>query len=177
MQVKKNLIVLSVFSCVLFSKANAQQTTVSESATAIVSATIVSPIAITKTTDMQFGNVSIKSGVAGTVILAPDGTRTATGGASVSTNMAGSPAAALFHVTGAPGYHYSIILPASISLTRTGGSEVMSVGTFMSTPEASSILTSGAEDVSVGATLNISGSQVAGTYTNSSDFTVTVAYN
>ena len=49
-------------------------------ATASCSANIITPITITKTVDMNFGNVAVAAVNAGTVVLDPAGTRT-TGGA------------------------------------------------------------------------------------------------
>jgi hypothetical protein len=53
----------------------------------------------------------------------------------------------------------------------------MTVGTFTSTPTATGLLTLGAQEILVGATLNVGANQVAGVYTNASDLSVTVAYN
>src|SRR5579872_3789960 len=49
-------------------------------ATASASANIITPISIVKNIDMNFGNVAVSGSIAGTVVLAPAGTRT-TGGA------------------------------------------------------------------------------------------------
>ncbi|MCE5320546.1 MAG: DUF4402 domain-containing protein, partial [Bacteroidales bacterium] len=79
------------------------------SATATATSTIVTPIAISKTVDMNFGNVAVSSS-AGTVVLATAGTRTATGGVTLPATS-GTIAAAEFTVTGQAGYTYSITLP------------------------------------------------------------------
>src|SRR5512133_3835328 len=71
------------------------------SATATATATIVSPIAIAKNVDMNFGNVAVAAATGGTVILATNSTRT-TGGAGGVTLPAttGTVTAAEFNVTG-----------------------------------------------------------------------------
>ena len=46
------------------------------SATASASATIITPITITKTADMNFGNVAVQASTGGTVIMNPAGVRT-----------------------------------------------------------------------------------------------------
>lgn len=152
-------------------------TVAQDSATASSSATIVAPIAIAKSVDMSFGNVAVST-TAGTVVLAPAGTRTTTGGVTLP-GTTGTVTAAAFSVTGEAGYTYAITLPASaITLSDTATTpNTMTVGTFTSTPSATGTLTAGAETVNVGATLNVGASQVAGTYTNTTDLTVTVNYN
>jgi hypothetical protein len=77
------------------------------SATATASATIITPIAISKTVDMNFGNIAV-SGTGGTVVLAPAGTRTSTGGVTLPV-VAGTVAAASFTVTGLSTYTFSIM--------------------------------------------------------------------
>ena len=151
-------------------------TVAQDSATATSTATIVAPIAIAKSVDMNFGNVAVST-TAGTVVLAPAGTRTVTGGVTLP-GTTGTVAAAAFDVTGEAGYTYAITLPSTITLSDAAATpNTMTVDTFTSTPATTGTLTAGAETVNVGATLNVGGSQVAGTYTNATDLTVTVNYN
>ena len=146
------------------------------SATATATAVIVTPIAITKTADMNFGNVAV-SATAGTVVLTPAGGRTATGGVTLPAS-AGTVAAASFSVSGTGSYTYSITLPGTnLVLTRNTGTETMNVNAFTSAPSGTGALTAGAQTLTVGATLNVAGSQVAGTYVSGTPFTVTVNYN
>ena len=145
-------------------------------ATATATSTIVKPIGITKTVDMNFGNVAINSTTAGTVVLAPAGTRTSTGGVTLPAT-AGTVAAAEFNVTGANNYTFSITLP-STSHEIKSGSNTMSVTGFTSTPTPTGTLSAtGSATVKVGATLNVSAGQAAGTYTSVTPFEVTVNYN
>ena len=145
-------------------------------ATATASSTIVTPIGITKTVDMNFGNVAINSTTAGTVVLAPAGTRTSTGGVTLPAT-AGTVAAAEFNVTGANNYTFSITLP-STSHEIKNGDNTMSVTDFTSTPTPTGTLSAtGSATVKVGATLNVSAGQAAGTYTSVTPFEVTVNYN
>jgi hypothetical protein len=144
-------------------------------ASATATVTIVAPIAITKTVDMNFGSVAVKS-LGGTVVLATDGGRTATGDVTIASGISG--AAASFDVTGEGNYTYAITLPSTdYTITRVSGSETMTVNTFVSNPSGTGALTAGAQTLTVGATLNVAGSQVAGTYTNAIGFDVTVNYN
>ncbi len=142
-------------------------------ATATGTATIVAPIGIAKTVDMNFGTIA-GGATAGTVILATDGSRTTSGGTTV---LAGGPgAAASFNVTGEGTNTYSITLPGSVSLTGPG--PAMTANTFVSLPATTGTLTAGAQTLLVGATLAVddSATQTAGVYTSAA-FTVTVNYN
>jgi len=143
-------------------------------ATATGSATVITPIAITKTTDMNFGNVAV-SATAGTVVLTPASSRSITGGVTLPA-VTGTVTAAAFAVTGLGSSTYSISLPSTYTI-NDGASHTMTVNNFTSTPSGTGALTSGAQTVQVGATLNVAGAQVAGTYTNASGFNVTVNYN
>ena len=145
-------------------------------ATATATSTIVKPIGITKTVDMNFGNVAINSTTPGTVVLAPAGTRTSTPGVTLPATP-GTVTAAEFNVTGENNYTFSITLP-STSHEIKSGSNTMSVTDFTSTPTPTGTLSAtGSATVKVGATLNVSAGQAAGTYTSVTPFEVTVNYN
>jgi hypothetical protein len=150
----------------------AQQTA---SATATASATIITPISISKTADMNFGNIAVSASAGGTVVLAPAGTRSTTGSVSLPATT-GSPAAAAFTVTGQGNYTYAITLPSTATLTD-GASHNMTAGTFTSNPSSTGTLSSGTQNITVGATLTVAAAQTPGTYATSSPFTVTVNYN
>jgi len=143
--------------------------------TATGSATIVTTLAIAKSADMNFGSIAVNA-TAGTVVLLPAGTRSATGGVTLQGTGTGV-AAAAFNVTGLIGATYTITLPSTYTITRQTGTETMTVNGFNSTPSTTGTLSSsGAQTVAVGATLNIVGGQVPGTYT-AAGFPVTVNYN
>jgi hypothetical protein len=144
------------------------------SATAIATATIVAPLAITKDIDMNFGNVAVNN-TAGTVVLAPDGSRTRTGGVTLPATI-GTVSAASFTVTGTAGYTYTIAITGA-PLTVTSGGNTMTVTAFTSTPATPGTLAAGNNTLTVGATLNVAGSQAPGIYISGSPFTVTVNYN
>lgn len=144
------------------------------SASASASATIVAPIAIAKTVDMNFGNVAVSPTVAGTVIMTPAGARSITGGVTLPATT-GTVTAASFTVTGTPGYTYSITLPGATTITD--GTNTMGVGTWTSSPTPTGTLTGGTETLTVGATLTVAAAQPAGVYTSATACTVTVNYN
>ena len=147
-------------------------------ATAAAAATIITPITIVKNVDMNFGNVAVSASLAGTVVLAPAGTRS-TGGAGGVTlpSTTGTVAGADFTVSGQASYTYAITLPTTATLTD-GGSHTMTVNAFTSIPLTTGTLsTGGTQDLKVGATLVVTAAQAAGTYTNASGVPVTVNYN
>lgn len=164
---------LIFISVVMLSFASSAFSQVTASATA--SATIVTPIAITKDVDMNFGNLAVNAST-GTVVLTPGGARSATGGVSFLAASPGTVTAASFTVTGLAGATYSITLP-SAALTISSGANNMTVDTWSSNPTPTGTLTGGTETLTVGATLHVGASQAAGTYTSPTPFDVTVNYN
>ena len=142
------------------------------SATATATATILTPIAITKTVDLNFGNLAVHPTTAGTLALATDNNRSITGG--VTLMPAGTVSAASFTVTGNTNAIYTITLPGSIVITD--GTHNMTVNAFTSTPATTGTLTLGTSTLRVGATLVVPGGQSAGIYTNTTDLDVTVNY-
>ncbi|MBC9930580.1 DUF4402 domain-containing protein [Chitinophaga qingshengii] len=147
-----------------------------ETASATATATIITPISITKDVDMNFGNVAVQSTTGGTVVLTPGGVRTVTGGVTLPSTATGTVTAAAFTVNGTGNYSYSISLP-SAAVSITSGSNTMTVSGFVSTPSGVGQLSSGTQALHVGATLNVSAAQPAGTYVSGTPFDVTVNYN
>jgi hypothetical protein len=141
-------------------------------ASATATGTLVSPLAVVKTDDLDFGGV-IPSATAGTATINPStDARTTSGGVAPA---GGSPSAAHFTAAGRIGAIALISLPASITLIRSGGAETMTVtgistagGTLRLFPGAGTI------DVAVGGTLNVAANQVGGTYAGT--FTVNILY-
>lgn len=146
------------------------------SATANVTATIIAPLSITKTVDMNFGDVAVSATTAGTVVLSPLGVRTTTGGTSLSLTTPGTVTAASFTVTGSGSLTYAITLPSSAT-TIANGANSMTVSTFTSLPSGTGLLALGTQTLLVGATLNVAAGQATGVYTSATPFTVTVSYN
>ena len=141
-------------------------------ASADASARIVSPLQITKTADLKFGNIAAGPS-AGTVDMAISDVRTATGG--VTLIAAGNVSnAAAFDIIGYPDASFTISLPSSILIAS--GANDMQVDNFVSSLGATSALDAqGEAALKVGATLNVDANQPVGLYTGA--FDVTVAYN
>ena len=174
---KISIIVSMITLCIGFSTTASAQATGS----ATGSATIITPISILNAGDMNFGNFATTTAV-GTVILAPAGSRTITGGVTLPGTV-GTVTAAKFTVSGQAYYTYAVTVPTgAYTLTKAAGTETMTVNAFTSTTlnnsgTAAGLLTLGVDTISVGATLNVGTSQVAGAYTNATGFPVTVNYN
>jgi hypothetical protein len=143
---------------------------------AATDATVIAPITISKTVDMNFGSlVSTLEG--GAIVLPTTGVRT--GVAAILAGPDGSPTAASFTVGGEADYTYGITLPAApfdVSNSDTTPA-TMAVGTFVSSPDATGTLTAGTETLKVGATITLLATQASGVYTNATDLAVTVFYN
>lgn len=175
---KTNLLSLAaIFAIALFSNNVSAQAVVSNPA-ATASATIITPIAVSKSVDLNFGDIST-NGQDGTVKIdnALIHNRTATGGASFSAANSGTVTSAKFTVTGVPGYQYSITIPTTVTLTHTDNTNSMVVSAIGNSVGSTGTLTAGTQDIYVGGTLNLVGAQVAGVYTNTTSLTVTVNYN
>jgi hypothetical protein len=157
--------ILMGFSATSFAQVNA---------TATAAATIVTPISISKTIDMNFGNVAVSGTNLGTVVLLPAGTRTATGGVTLPITN-GTVTAASFTVGGFANSTYTITLPTSVTLNS--GTNTMTADTFTSDPATTGALVGGTQILNVGATLKVAAAQAPGAYLSSTPFTVTVNYN
>lgn len=139
--------------------------------TSTASATVIAPIAIATTTNMNFGRFA--AGTGGTVIISTAGVRSKTGGVTLITTGS-TVSQAVFNVTGQASATYSILLPTTVNLTS--GANTMALGSFVSNPATTGTLsTTGAQVLNVGATLTVAANKPAGAYTGS--FTVTVDYN
>ncbi len=136
------------------------------------SATIIQPIGITTTANMNFASLDAKSG--GAVILSPDNNRIGTGGIELADGTEVS--AAAFKVTGEQNFAFSISLPEN-DFVLTNGSENMIIKDFTSSLDGTGDFSNGQSDVRVGATLEVNPQQNPGVYTTPSPMNVTVNYN
>ncbi len=141
---------------------------------------VVTPLSFIQTEELHFGQIFARPN-AGTVTVAPDGTRTATGGIILTGNLH---QAAEFAGMGTFNQRVQISL-GSNTIFITGPGPRMRVRTFVigSTPTAVLTTTprvfriagpSGAFRFPVGATLEVGANQPAGTYTGT--WTITLNY-
>ena len=158
------------------------------STTANAYASIITPIKIVKSADLQFGTI-YSSAAQQTAVLAADGTLTDvtpyTGTNSVTAT------AASFNVTGNENNAFAISvsnLPTEVTGV-TGGhaaGQTMAIGSWSSnigitfTGTSGSVanvnLANGSKSFNIGASLTIAANQVSGAYSSAAPFTVTVAY-
>ena len=182
----KKLLVFAIailgFSAVSFGQINV--------ATATVGATIITPISITKVTDMNFGTVLVTG--AGTATLVPGSAATYSGVSHYSNTNAVTATTAKFTVNGNFGNTYGISV-SGLPATVVNGSANMalsawSVGGWTGTagtmtftePTAAGTGTlsgTGAQTFEIGATLTLVAGQTAGVYAATAPMTVTVNYN
>lgn len=173
---KKVILVAAIAIAAGFSsKVSAQSSTASADA----QATIITPIAISKTTDLNFGVMSVSATTAGTCVLSTSNGRTATGGVNLSTTGTQSSNAA-YTITGQEDATFAITLPGSATVTKEVG-VTMNIKDFTARVQdagadaTTGTLTGGTRTMSVGATLEVAAGQATGVYNGS--FDVTVAYN
>jgi spore coat protein U-like protein len=147
------------------------------SATATATTTVVTPISITKVTDLAFG--SIASGASsGTVAVNTNGTRTVTGGVTAA---GGTATAAKFDITGSGTMTYGITYATGVLLSGPGTDMALTqVSDLTGAGGASSLvssgtLTAGVQSLWIGGSLAVAANQTAGSYT--ANITATVVYN
>jgi len=148
------------------------------------SATIVTPIGVTKNYNLDFGNLGVVT-TSGNCILSPVGgtnpTRTISGGVTLPA-FQGTPRAAEFTVTGVPAQQFTITIPPS-NLIITSGNFSMVVNSFTTdqaiiSPGTTWSGTFGANGTTfhIGATVHVSANQPPGLYQNLAGFPVIVNY-
>jgi hypothetical protein len=146
----------------------------SATSTVIARVRVVEPIKITKSVDLDFGNV-IGSFSTGTLTLDPNGIRTVNG-VQISNAVPGDVTAAEAIVTH-NNNNYSIALPESFTLFNSENPDqflLINRFTIQPLPNAGD---EGSDILKIGATLNLEANQLPGYYTNSAGFNVTVSYN
>jgi hypothetical protein len=141
-------------------------------ATASSTATLVVPLSISKTTDMDFGVVA-SSANAGTIIMSNAGAVSQTGGSSV---ISGTTSTAVFHVTGAGTESISVAYPTSLALAGVPSGS-LTLSSIAADCGNSTFLVGGAKDIKFSAVLEIPANTVAGVYSNATGLLVTVNYN
>ncbi|MEX0604488.1 MAG: DUF4402 domain-containing protein [Marinobacter sp.] len=150
-------------------------------ATTTSSATVIEPIAITKSVDLIFGKFA--PGAGGTVTVATDGSRTATG--TILSTSGATPTAAKFDVTGDNDATYSITwtgdaelvhsTDAAQTMVLTRISDLTAGGATTGEVNSGTLSGTGAQSIYLGGELAVGATQVSGTYNG--DVIATVEYN
>lgn len=168
---KKVTIILSSIILMTIASLSVKAQATSATDDAIATARIITPITLTNTQGLAFGNIAA-SGAIGTVTISPAGARSHSGG--VTPSVIGTFNNAIYSATGEANATYTITLPASVSITD--GTNNMLVNGFTSDPAATGLFSgTGTQTINVGATVNVGASQVTGNYSGTYD--VTIAYN
>ena len=160
---------LTASSLALFSIAFYPTAASAASVTANASANVITPLVISETSGMNFGDVSVGT-IGGTVVLDAGGGRSVTGDAEAV--LGGTEAAGSYSLTGEGAKAYTITFPVNATILSGGNS--MIVDNFTHNAGATPALTGGSGAFNVGATLNIGPGQAPGLY--SGTYTLTVNY-
>lgn len=165
-------ITLVIAIILIFGISNQVKAQNSATDSANASVTLITPISITKTADLNFGTF-VASSSSGTITITPGGTVSVSGG--VTEISGGDKSAATFTVAGETGQSYVITLPTTgVALNSSIEGESLMLNAFTSNPTDTGIVgTDGT--ISVGGTLTIPADSKADTYTGT--FDVTVNYN
>lgn len=148
-------------------------------------AVLIVPMGLTQTAALHFGTIVLTSTAGGTVVLASNSTSRAFDGgvATAAGNVTSHPSNAAYNVTGTMNETYALTLPATITVTETTGKAATMVISALKarfngalTDAVSSTLSSaGTDNFTVGGTLTIPATPVAGIYDG--QFDVSVDYN
>lgn len=162
---------VGMMTIVLFSVLGFSSGSNAATATASMSAVVLSPISITKISDLSFGDVYPDIAAIGTISIDSGSNRIAGGAAALGPT---SGTAAQFTVTGEANAAYVLSLPTTAVSLNSPTGDTMSVDSFIN-DGTGALNGGGTEIVSVGATLHVGAKQVPGSY--SGTFDVTVNYN
>lgn len=140
-----------------------------DNASASASANIITPLAVTATGALNFGNI-LQETSAFNVTVDSSGGRTGTGPTG-SLLLGSTPSVPTFHTVtdGTGGTHYGVTVANS---SVTDGTHTMTVDTFSYSTTNTHL--SGNSDIAVGATLHVGANQATGVYTGT--ITATAAY-
>lgn len=175
---KKNIIAISCLAAlVAFGSDVRADGTTSATAKIIGSLTITKDETTSTSGDLAFGSI-VPNAIGGTVVINPfgSGARTPSGVQVISSTF--GPAA--FTLSGEANATYAVTLPSTATITKTGGTETMTVDTFTSTLSGTGLVVTGTlvgtgGSFKVGGKLHVAADQTPGSYTGT--FMVTAAYN
>ncbi|HKJ49550.1 MAG TPA: DUF4402 domain-containing protein [Christiangramia sp.] len=143
----------------------------SATASFTASVTIIDPIEIRNTANMNFASIDARKG--GSVTLHTDNTRTVTG--DIILENASSVSAAEFEVKGQNGYTYDITIPEGNYIMISGTKEIL-LSNFKISSDSNTLNTD-SQIFKIGATIEVEGNQKPGRYITPTPLEVTVSYN
>jgi spore coat protein U-like protein len=137
-------------------------------ASATATTTVVTPISITKATDLAFGSIAAGA-TSGTVTVDTNGTRSVFGGVIAT---GGTVTAAKFDIVGSASLAYGITYDSNVTLTGTGApmaltqiSDLSGSGGASSLAASGTLSAGGTQSLYIGGTLAVAANQLAGAYT------------
>ncbi|TRO66510.1 DUF4402 domain-containing protein [Christiangramia sabulilitoris] len=164
---KKSIFIVSIFLC-LVSTVTGQN---SATANFTASVTIIEPVSIKTTSNMNFAEIN--AGTGGTVTLNPDNSRQANGG--VELKPGGLTTAAEFEIKGQQGHAYDLQIPSGIYSMSNGANEIIIRDFALS--ELPQHLEEDTQKIRLGATLEIPANQKPGRYVTPTPLEITISYN
>lgn len=166
----RHLLATAAAAVALAAAGNASAQT-SQSATGSI--TVMQPVLnVAKTSDLNFGSVIRPTSGSGTITIDANNGNVST--ANLSQASGSTPTRAAFSVEGQPNANITVTYPNNMTLTRSGGSETLTV--YLTTSMGGGQIGSGGTvDFYIGGQVTLASSTVIGAY--SSSFTVTVNYN
>tara|TARA_R100000655_G_scaffold60688_1_gene99048 strand:- start:889 stop:1395 length:507 start_codon:yes stop_codon:yes gene_type:complete len=167
----KRSFVKYLFSLLIFVSTYESVAQNSATATFTASVTIVEPITLQTTRNMNFADVDAQYG--GQVTLNTDDSRTANGGAILKNST--SATAANLKVSGQNGYAYSVQIPEQNIKLSNGSTEIILKD--FKTDIDTQTLDKDTQTIKVGATLELQPGLDPGIYSSSTPIAVVVSYN
>lgn len=170
---KKHIIPALAMTITASAAGAADQVGTTASASGSATSIVIAPLAITHDTGavLSFGTILANGG--GTLTLT---TGNVLSGLGAAASFRSSPTSVdSFSVSGEPSRAITITAPTSITLTRSGGTETMSISNITGTTGPATLSTSGSYSFKVAGTLNVGNGQLHGSY--SGTYTVTATYN
>lgn len=153
-----------------------------QSVTAEAKAEVTSQLSISLNpgTTLNFGKIAVSAGSPGTCTVSTVNVATVSGGVNTIPSTTSN---AILNLTGIAGSNYAITLPPNATVTRVGGTEIMTVDNLKALPNSvgSDVLTgtlnaiTGSDSFTVGGQLNVIANQTNGIYIGT--FSVSVVYN
>lgn len=143
-----------------------------------VHVSIVSPIGISNSEALVFGNLNLTPFAKGSITMTINGDRiTGNAGEHSLTDTTGTFTAAKFSITGMTDYVYSVTLPSGIAVLAEHGFKTMTVDTWTCNQQSDNFAVSIPGDIYIGGTLHVdSGPEMDGTNANA-EFRIIVNYN
>lgn len=136
------------------------------------STTIAAPITLTQNSTLRFGSLVRPTSNSNTVTLGTDSCSPALTGSGNAALISSTSGCATYTVGGESGQAFNVATDSTFDMTRSGGSETITV--TLSKSEATGTIGQSSADFKVGGSFGVDSTTVAGAYTGT--FAVTATY-